>query len=131
MRQQFVLCQEQLQSDIEDAVGMDEAVGKIVSRSESMEAEISGVLFFDPRNEEVTDVFVDSVGSLTEVDLSLVRIPSDPDLQTFSFHTHPRFGILDFSQADVQVAGARSWEQGHCVLSRLDGDRLGVNCLEF
>ena len=127
MHQQFM---RQLRSDIEDAVGMDEAIEKIVNRSESMGAEISGVLFFDPRSDEVTDVFIDSVGSLTEVDLSLVKLNPDPGAQVFSFHTHPRYGNPNFSPADMEVSRSRSWEAGHCVLTEISGDMV-VNCMEL
>ena len=130
MHQQFMMCQEQLQESIEGILEKDEAVMAIGRRSERIQKEISGVMFVDEENDLVEEIHIDNIGSLTEVDLSMIKLPTDPGLSVFSFHTHPGFGNPNFSPADMDVVSARSWEEGHCILTEVNGD-MTVNCMEI
>lgn len=129
-QQQFRLCQVQLQDSIEGVLERDEAIRELERRSENMKKEISGVMFIDEENDVVEEIFVDSIGDATSVDLSLVKIPADSGLKIYSFHTHPQFGNPNFSPADMEVSRARSWEAGHCILTEIGGDMV-VNCMEL
>lgn len=131
MQQKFILCQSELRDSIEGILEKDEAIQELSRKSEEMGAEISAVLFVDEGGDVVEEIFVDSIGDLTSVELDLVRIPpSGSGLTAWSIHTHPRYQNINFSPADEQVARARIWERGHCVISEIGGVPQ-ASCMEL
>lgn len=130
MQQQFKMQQDLLQGSIQGILERDEAIRELERRSEDLGREISGVMFINEEEDIVEEIHVDSIGDMTSVDLSIVRIPSDPNLKVYGFHSHPRHANPNFSNADLDVARSRTWEQGHCVITEID-NQFVASCMEI
>jgi hypothetical protein len=131
LKQECIKCYQELQDGIEHVLEKDEAIRELTKKSEDMGAEISAVLFVNEEEDLVEAIHVDSIGSLTEVDLGLVKVPpAGSGLTAWSIHTHPRYQNISFSEADVSVAKSRVWERGHCVISEVGGVAR-ASCMEL
>lgn len=130
MQQQFRMEQDLLQDSIQGILEKDEAIRALERRSENLGKEISGVMFIDEEDNIVEEIHIDSIGDMTSVDLSIARIPDDPSLKIYSFHSHPRYANPNFSNADLDVARSRTWETGHCVITEIGGEFV-ANCMEI
>ena len=130
IRQEFEYHLNQLRDDIEDCVTASEKIRALEAYSEKYQKELSGIIFIDPETREVEKVYLDQIGDTTSVDLDMVRISPDPDTLVYSFHTHPVYGNPQLSVADMEVIQKRTWEQGHCVLTEVNGE-IVANCVEL
>ena len=130
MGQQFRMQQDILQESIENVLERDEAIQELERRSEKLGKEISGVMFINEEEDIVEEIHIDSIGDMTSVDLSIARVPDDPDLKIYSFHSHPRHANPNFSGSDLEVIRSRTWEQGHCVITEINNEFV-ANCMEI
>jgi len=129
MRQEFNQKLERVLETVGDAVTINETIEKVIKFSESEGVEVSGVMFYNADDDTVTEVHIDNIGDLMSCELDLVKLAPHGQ-QTWSFHTHPRYGITTPSQADMEIIESRIWEEGHCIFTTVDGE-IVANCIEI